>query len=70
MRKPIEELSDDANLVYDSLVAHPLLNTPEEIARSPMVVEQLMPVHAAKALHELAEAGWAAESLGRWTVIE
>lgn len=69
MQEPLENLSQDANLVHMSLTDHPELKTPEDIAGGPYGLQQLTAGQAARALRELEAASRAVESFGGWSVV-
>jgi hypothetical protein len=70
MQEPIDNLSDDAKIVHDSLTDHPDLTTPEAIADGPYGLEQLTPGQVGSALRELEAGSRAVETFGGWSVVE
>ena len=70
MQEPIDNLSDGAKIVHDSLIDHPHLTTPEAIATGPYGPQQLSAGGVADALRELEAGGRAAESFAGWSVVD
>jgi hypothetical protein len=68
MQEPLDNLSENARVVYEDLDQNPDENRqPDAIAQS--LGGQVTPGEVAHALRELQAAGRAAEAFGGWSIV-